>query len=371
MKPEKQIEELLPWMITHRRALHKIPELGFKEFKTSAYLQKTLKELGFEFKTAGTGIVVKINGTNPTKTIGFRADMDALPIDEEHESDYKSTHKGIMRACGHDGHMAILLGFAKYLSINPPANNVILVFQPAEEGGGLGAKTMTDSGLINADVFYGLHIEPTIEVGKFATRKGVMMAGGEFFNVEFEGETRHARERDGTQDAVLAAAIFITKAESLNNKDFIFQVGKNNGGFMAGNIADKAQLEGTMRFFDTGCFENAKKTLAAIANDIEKRNIAKVKIEYNDKIYPPLINTPCEVEKIENLDGFQLKNKIFCIEDMSLYINKFSGMYTELGAKTDGKHPIHTSKFTFDENALAVGLQLFKTLLVCNTVNPN
>ena len=365
MKPEKQIVELLPWMIKHRRELHKIPELLYKEVKTSAYLQKVLnKELGFKLTTVGTGIVVKIKGTCPSKTIGFRADMDALPINEEHESDYKSKHKGVMHACGHDGHMAMLLGFAKYLSMNPPVNNVVLVFQPAEEGGGLGAKTMIDSGLIDANVFYGLHIEPMIEVGKFASRKGVMMAGGEFFDVEFEGGSRHARERDGTQDAVFAAAKFIIDAEKLNKNEFIFQVGKNDGGFMAGNIADKAQIKGTMRFFETSDFEKAKETLSFIAKDIEKQNIAKVKIAYTGKVYPPLINTPSEVEKIENLDGFQIKNKIFCIEDMSLYIKKYSGMFIELGAKTDGKNPIHTSKFTFNEKALAVGLQLFKTLLI-------
>jgi len=147
MKIDPQIKKLLPSMIEHRRSLHKIPELCYQEIKTTAYLHNALKEIGLPFKTAGTGIVVNIVGTNAKKTIGFRADMDALSIEEKTECEYASQHKGRMHACGHDGHMAMLLGFAQYLKDHPPKDNVVLVFQPAEEGG-LGAAKMIQSGLV-------------------------------------------------------------------------------------------------------------------------------------------------------------------------------------------------------------------------------
>jgi len=355
------MKEFLSFMINHRRELHKIPELGYNEFKTSAYVQKVLKSLGYKFETVGTGIIVNIKGTNPKKTIGFRADMDALPIQELNEIDYKSRHKGIMHACGHDGHMAILLGFAKYLSTNPPLNNVVLVFQPAEELFGLGAKQMVDSGRIKADVFYAVHVETSYDVGKFDIKK---LAGGQEFQIEFIGKGRHACLHDGKDDAILAAAKFINEMEPLNKKgEFIFHIGKINGGEAPTAVADKVTIQGTMRYFDLKHSDHAHKEMNRVAAEIEKFGIGKVIIKHGEKQYPPTIPTPSEVEKISKLDGCNGVVETFGSEDFSCFIEKFTGAIMYIGARTKENYPIHNSKFNFDENAMGFGVGLFKDLL--------
>jgi len=349
-------------MIKHRRELHKIPELCYAEFKTSAYIQKALKKIGHKFQTVGTGVIVHIKGTDPKRTVGFRADMDALKIEEQHQSDYISRHKGYMHACGHDGHVAMLLGLAQFLKNNPPRDNVVLVFQPAEEGG-LGAQVMVEHGKFTADVFYALHVSPELELGKIETRN---MAGAEEVEITFTGRSRHASKHNGKEDAIVAAAKFITMAEALNQDGFIFHTGKMHGGEVVNAIAEKATIYATMRFFDTKRLAEAHKKLEQIAQQIEKQDIAKVTFEYDPKVYMPLINTPAQIKIIEKLDGFTGIKQIYGAEDFALFIKKFTGAMIWVGAKLDGKYPIHSNKFTFDENALAVGLEIFKKLL-CQT----
>jgi len=349
-------------MVHHRRELHKIPELLYQEFKTSEYLQKALTELGYGFKRVDTGLVVNIKGTAPKRTVGFRADMDGLEIKEATGVSYKSQHPGRMHACGHDGHMAMLLGFAKYLKENPPKDNVVLVFQPAEEGG-LGAKVMIDSGFVDADVFYAVHLMPWIEVGKFASRAGEMLAGAESFDVEFLGRGRHCMFHDGKDDAILAAARFINDAEGLNSERFIFNIGAISGGTIMNAVAEKVVVKGTMRFFSLDDLNAAYKVLKGVIDDIEKQGIGKVKIVPTEKRYLPLINTPSEVEKLAKIEGFIEDKKVFGAEDFSLFLDKFGGVFINLGCKIKDGQTLHSDKFNFDENAMVVGVQLYKTLL--------
>jgi len=355
------IQELSPWMVGHRRELHKIPELGHKEFKTSAYLQKVLKSLGLAFQTVGTGIIVNIKGTNPTKTVGFRADIDGLPIQEQNDDiEYASRHPGVMHACGHDGHAAMLLGFAKYLTANPPKNNVVLVFQPAEEGEH-GAKMMIESDLINADVFYALHVGWSLELGKLETR---CMAGSNAFQATFSGTSRHASQHNGKNDAILAATEFISRAERLNKDGFLFHVGKIQGGESGTVVAEKVVITGTMRFFDKKRLEKAVKKIDTIISKIQKKH-GKVEIQHKDPAWRtlPLINTPCEIEKIKTLNGYLGHRRVYGAEDFSLFIERFTGAMVWLGAKIDGGHPVHSSKFNFNEEAMPNGVQVFKELL--------
>ena len=364
VKAESEVLKILPFMVKHRRELHKIPELGYEEFKTSAYIQGVLKDLGFKFVTVGTGIIVNIKGINPTKTIGFRADMDALPFVEKHQSDYKSMHNGVMHACGHDGHMAMLLGFAKYLSLNPPTDNIVLVFQPAEEPvgeSGLGAKQMTEHKSSRADIYYALHLDANIEVGAFEIWD---YAGAEQFQITFTGTERHAAAHNGKQDAIQAAVKFIHELENLNdNKNFVFHIGTLNGGVTATTVSREIIANGTMRFFNKADREFAHKKIIEIISSIESNDIGKIKIQYDERICPPLINTISVANKVEKLDGFSKYNRTYGCEDFALFINEYTGTMLRLGAKTDGKYPIHNDRFTFDENALAMGLQIFTELL--------
>jgi len=361
MKIDISIKNLSPWTIQKRRDLHKIPEVAYKEFKTSKYIQSVLEELKLPFTTVGTGVVVRIKGTKPQKTIGFRADIDGLPIKENTGCDYSSTHKGFMHACGHDGHTAILLGFAKYLTQHPPKNNVVLVFQPAEEGG-MGAAQMLASGLCDADEFYALHIDPFLEVGKIGCSDGEGMAGRERFEITVTGASRHTSLRDGKRDAVLACARLVCETRYLNGQDFIFQANIISGGTAANIIADTATLTGTVRYFSDRVLQLKYKKLHAIMKAIEATDEVKTKIKIGEQKYPPLVNTRTIFEKVKKLDGFVPISKKFAAEDFSLFINKYTGALVWLGAKLDGQ-PLHSNKFNFDENALANGIQIFVQLL--------
>lgn len=361
MEIDSSVKDILPWMIEIRRDLHRIPELAYKEFKTSEYIQTVLKELNLPFETVGTGIVVRINGSNPKKCLGFRADIDGVEIDEDARCSYASVHTGVMHACGHDGHATMLLGFAKYLAQNPPKNNVVLVFQPAEEGG-MGAAGMVESGLCHADVFYALHIDPYLEAGKIGCAPGEFMAGRERFEIKVTGLSRHTSLRDGKQDAVLACARLVCETRYLNSAEFIFQANIIKGGTAANVIADTADLTGTVRYFNNEILQAQYNKLNCIIKAIEATDDVKIKIKIADVKYPPLLNTPEVFDKIKRLDGFVSVPKRFTAEDFSLYIDRYSGALIWLGAKLDGI-PLHNNKFDFDENALACGVQVFKQLL--------
>ena len=361
MKVDSDIKNLLPWMIQKRRDLHKIPEIAYTEFKTSKYIQSVLEELKLPFTTVGTGLVVRIKGTKPDKCIGFRADIDGLQVKEKTGCTYTSTHSGFMHACGHDGHTAVLLGFAKYLFQNPPKSDVVLVFQPAEEGG-KGAKPMIESGLCDADVYYALHIDPMLETGKIGCAPGEFMAGRERFEITVTGLSRHTSLRDGKRDAVLACARLVCETRYLNGADFIFQANIIQGGTAPNVIADTATLTGTVRYFNEKVLQQKYNKLKAIMRSIEATDDVKIKIKIGDASYPPLVNTADAFERIKRLDGFVLTQKRFTAEDFSLFISKYSGALIWLGAKLDG-HPLHSNEFNFDENALANGVQVFKQLL--------
>jgi len=367
MKISSEIQELLPWMINSRRELHKIPETCYQEHKTSGYLQSVLRELSLPYETIGTGIVVHINGddgSDSAKTIGFRADMDGLTIQEKFESDYKSKHDGRMHACGHDGHMAMLLGYAKYLTKNPPKCNICLVFQPAEEGG-LGAQKMIDSGKCDANVYYALHIDPMLETGRFASKSGELMAGGAPIEIIFTGQSRHTSMRNGKQDALLACVRFLSRAEKiLNTEKSMFQPCVIEGGQADNIIADRVVVKGSIRFLNERVFEEMQNRLKTLVNNIKQERLGGVEIAPIEKIYPPLKNSKNAYKPLLTMDGFKLAKPVWGSEDFALFTKKYSGAMIWLGAKpTDAEpHSLHCNMFNFDENAMAVGVQLYKEL---------
>lgn len=323
MEIEKQIEELLPFMIKHRRELHKIPEIAWNELKTSAYIQSVLKEIGLEFETVKTGIIVKIAGRSPARTIGFRADIDGLQVEERHESEFKSQHDGYMHACGHDVHAAILLGFAKYLKGNPPTENIVLVWQPAEEGGG-GAKAMTESELFKADVFYAVHVTPHLEVGKFSCRDGISQPGTRRIEINFQGISRHAQNRDGTQDALMLAAEFLLESEKLNTNDTLFHIGILNGGTGTNTIAAEAKAIATARWFQAPEYDNMMRRIEQISKLLEEKGRGTIVIRPYENICLPIQNTPQAVERIKNFEGHTVSNKDRILPLVQDQVEKYS-----------------------------------------------
>ena len=256
-------EGLKTYLQTVRRDLHKIPESGMQEYKTSAYLREKLEELGLcveQWLETGLSVVFGERG----ETVAFRADMDGLPVTEP-EKPYASCHSGMMHACGHDGHMAILLGFAKYLADHPAAyenRRILLIFQPAEEGPG-GAKPMIEAGILRKyDVkkIIGCHIFPQVEQGKIACRKGGMMARNGEVTLRIYGKSAHGAQPQLGADAVLAAGAVITAIHTILSRNVsplesgVLTFGSIHGGEACNIIAKEVVLEGTMRAFSDAAY---------------------------------------------------------------------------------------------------------------------
>ncbi|MGB9343271.1 M20 metallopeptidase family protein, partial [Trichococcus sp.] len=217
-----QIAELYDTVKTIRRELHQIPEIGFDLPLTSEYVRQKLVSFGYEpISTAETGWVAVLKGKSP-EAVAFRADMDALEVTEETGADFASLHPGKMHACGHDGHMALLLGFAKYLKSLPILEkSVVLVFQPAEEGPG-GAKWIMDSGILQelqVEKIYGYHLYPSLPEGILGLAKGPLMARNGEFDITLEGVSSHAGQPHFGKDALIAAAQILLSVQNILARD--------------------------------------------------------------------------------------------------------------------------------------------------------
>ena len=326
-----------------RRDLHKIPELGLKEYKTSAYIREKLTSFGItELETwLETGVVAVIRGKGKKEAVAFRADMDALPVTEQTGCDFTSEHVGCMHACGHDGHVTVLLGFAKYLQEHKDEleNDVVLIFQPAEEGPG-GAQLLVDAGLFEKHpvrCIIGCHIFPQVPQGKVACRKGAMMARNGEVDVHIYGESAHGAQPQLGHDAVLAAGAVITGLHTILSRNVspldsgVLTFGAIHGGEACNIIAKEVKLEGTMRAFSDEAYETMTKRVQEVAGD-------------NYEETPPYM----------------------LAEDFSLYLQKVPGMFFFLGSGNAEKgyiHSLHSAQFQFDEEILALGVETYAKLL--------
>ena len=223
MKKVKKIvnDELFEWIRDIRRTIHQWPELAFKEEKTAEYISRVLKKLGIKYQTgiAQTGIAGKLITNENAPTIALRADMDALPITENTGLPFSSQNPGIMHACGHDGHVAILLGAAAILKKTPPEGNVVFIFQPAEEGDG-GAKPMIEEGVLeNVDMIFGGHIERHHQVGEICIKTGIHTAYTDAFDIRITGKGGHAARPHETIDAVLIASQFVINLQTIISRE--------------------------------------------------------------------------------------------------------------------------------------------------------
>lgn len=256
-------------LVTIRRQLHRIPELGFKEFKTQQYLLQMIQSVAderVEVKTWKTGIIVKVNGLNPTKTIGYRADMDGLPIVEETSLSFVSEHPTEMHACGHDFHMTIALGVLTNIINNPINDDVVFIFQPAEEGPG-GAEPMLKSEELQAwkpDMIIALHVAPEYPVGTIAIKPGLLFANTSELFIDLKGKGGHAAYPHLTNDMVVAACTLVSQLQSIVSRNInplesaVVTIGKITGGTVQNVIAETARLEGTMRTLSSEAMEKVK-----------------------------------------------------------------------------------------------------------------
>lgn len=378
MKIPFEIQKLAHNVTTYRRELHQIPELGLQEVETAKYLRDKLASFGIqEIETMiGTGTIAVFRG-GEGKTIAFRTDIDALPVTEETGVDFSSRIPGAMHACGHDGHMATMLGFAEYLSKHPEVikGTIVLIFQPAEEGPG-GAQLMIEAGLIEKyqiEQIVGLHVFPDLPAGVIGCRPGPMMARNGEVNIQIKGKSAHgAQPHEGT-DAILAAAAVIQGLHTILSRNIspmenaVLTFGKIAGGEAMNIIAGEVFLEGTMRAFDDGVYQTMTEKIVMLAQSIAAGYGCEAIVEFNH-MYRVVKNDVQMVKALQEIAG---KSYIevppyMLAEDFSMYQQVVPGLFFFVGIRNEEKgytYPLHSNKMQFEEENLLAGITCYVALI--------
>ena len=367
-------------MAEWRRHLHQYPELGRECYKTAEYVTERLKEFGITEIHSGyasSGLVAIIEGKAPGRTIGLRADMDALPIKENTGLSYSSKNEGVMHACGHDGHTAMLLGAARYLAETRNfSGRVALIFQPDEEATG-GAKAMVEEGIIEQfliDEVYALHNIPGHDVGVMYTRSGPIMAGADSFSVEIKGKGGHAAYPHEVKDPIVAALSIaqafqtIVSRNNIPSDDLVISITQVHSGTTDNVIPEVAYLNGTVRTFDLSVQEMVIERMEKIISGFAMSFEVDAKLNY-EKGYPPTINhydaTNFAIEVAKDVCGsdqvLTSVGKEMGAEDFSYMLEKRPGAYLFLGIG-DGAG-LHNSNYDFNDAAAPVGASFFAHLI--------
>ncbi|MFC7061374.1 N-acetyldiaminopimelate deacetylase [Halobacillus seohaensis] len=354
-----------------RRDLHQIPELGFKEVKTQKYLLDFIQQLPQEyvtFETWKTGVFVHVAGQNPKKTVGYRADMDGLPLTETTGLPFSSTHEGQMHACGHDFHMTIALAALEALAHQPADNHVVFLFQPAEEGPG-GAEPMLASDVMKnwkPDVVFALHVAPDLPVGTVSSRPGLLFANTSELFIDLVGKGGHAAYPHHTKDMVVAASSLVTQFQQIVARrvdpldSAVITIGKITGGTVQNIIAEQARLEGTIRTMSPQAMIEVKKEIEKVVRGMEISNDCKVSIDYGSNYYQVendenLVRHFSQITEKLNID-YREANPAMTGEDFGYMLKEIPGFMFWLGVNS--KAGLHQSQLSPDEEALDVGSKL-------------
>ncbi len=367
---------LLNEVIKYRRDLHQIPEVGFKEFKTQKYIINTLKSMGYSPNTiCETGVYIYIPGIKK-ECIAFRADIDALAIQEENNCTFSSKHSGFMHACGHDGHTAALLAFAKYLTTTEQNYSILLIFQPAEEGPG-GAKFICETGILekfHVKEIYSFHLFPDLEEGTISTKAGPFFAQATEFDCKVVGKGGHGGMPQKTNDPLIPFTKIIDSYQSIISRNLspfnagVITVGKISGGTARNIISNSIDFYGTIRAYSQEDTELIIKRMKEIHNGIEIAFDIKVIDEFR-VLYPPVINDNILYNnflKISQDFNFIQGETLALAEDFAFYQEKVPGIFFLLGTRNKEQNfisPLHSSSFNFDEKVLLEGVKLFAKLL--------
>ena len=377
----QEVDELLPGLVADRRYLHEHPELSFQEFETAAFVAERLQQLGVEDIRTGIGITGGtglIHGTKPGpgKTVLVRADMDALPIPEENKVDYVSQNDGVMHACGHDAHTAILLGLARYLSDHKGAfsGTVKLLFQPAEELPPGGAQAMIKEGVLedpDVDAVFGLHMANGEQVGLILVGAGALMAAADGFTITVHGRGGHGAHPHGSVDPIVIGAQIVVALQTVvsRNTDPMDAAVVTTGMFQSGHapnvIPETATLRGTVRTFKPETRDLMEERITAIATDIAEALGGSATVDYargypatvNDEALTALVRgAATEVVGAENVVE---RPPAMGAEDFSYFLEQKPGSYFFVGSKNDEKGfvwPHHHPRFDIDEESLSYGL---------------
>jgi amidohydrolase len=389
----QDIDEILPGVIADRRWLHENPELGFQEYKTAEFVRQRLETLGVEDIQTGiavTGVTGLIRGTGegPGRNVLVRADMDALPLQEENDVDYKSQTDGAMHACGHDAHTAILLGVARLLTERRDqfAGTVKVLFQPSEEQGVGGATLMIQEGVLNdppIDAVFGLHMAAGNPTGQVLVGSGPIMAAADSYKIQIKGKGGHAARPHIAIDPVLIGMHIGVALQSIvsRNADPMDALVISNCIFQAGTagniIPDTAYMEGTVRTFTPEMRDLAEERLTEIATGIASTMGGVAEVTY-DRGYPATVNDPAMAElvrrsAIEVLGEENVKERppAMGAEDFSYFLLERPGAFFNVGSRNEERGIVwghHHPKFDVDEDSLGVGMAAM-TATVLNYLN--
>ncbi|MBY6275834.1 M20 metallopeptidase family protein [Symbiobacterium thermophilum] len=368
--------------IAVRRRLHRNPELSFAEHDTHQYLAEELQGLGCSFRShlaGGTGLHVVLGGTRPGPVVALRADIDALPIQEETGLPFASERPGVMHACGHDVHTAILLATARALkSVEQDLpGTVVLLFQPGEEKNPGGASLMIRDGVLDqpkVDAIFGLHVDPYLEAGRMAFASGPVMAAPDELRVTVTGRGGHGAWPHQTVDPIVTAAQIITLLQQVVARNVdpfqpaVLTVGMIHGGTAHNIIPDEVEFVGTVRTMDEGLRRRMPERIEAVIRGVCEAAGASYRMEY-ERGYPVLVNHPEATETgrraaaaVLGEDRVGRMEPSMGGEDFAYYLERVPGTFARLGARSPGDaapHGLHTSRLMIDESCIAVGVAYY------------
>jgi amidohydrolase len=379
-----KINEMKEWLVEIRRTIHMHPELGFEEVETSKLVSEWLQKFGLDVKRgmAKTGVVGLLKGGKPGRTVAIRADMDALPMDEANRVPYASQIKGKMHACGHDAHVTILLGVAKFFSSIPDQvkGNIKWVFQPAEEGGG-GGRIMVEGGVLKnpeVDAIFGAHVFPFLSVGKVGIYEREGLAAADRFTIKIIGKGGHAASPHVSKDPILATGHLITQIHSIVSRNVnpldsgVITIGRVSGGTASNIIPDEVELIGTVRSLNPQVREELKSRIDQVTQGVARSFSIDCRFDF-EYGYPVLINDP-EMSKLVGLacskgigkENVEVVKPSMGGEDFAYYLEKVPGSFFRLGSRNEEKgliHPYHSSLFDIDEEVLPFGVEMFVRII--------
>jgi amidohydrolase len=381
-------DKLVPALVATRRDLHAHPELSNREQRTGKLVAERLRGLGIEvrYPVAHTGVVGVLRGGRPGRTVALRADMDALPIQEQGDAPYRSQNPGVMHACGHDAHTSILLGVAELLSglrAQLPGT-VVFLFQPAEEGAPVGetggAPLMVQEGALDqpkVDGVFGLHVGGWFDAGQVGWTDGALFASSDSFSIEVAGKTVHGAEPWKGLDPVPVAAELVQALQTIVSRQIdgrqprVLTIGRIQGGTRFNIIADKVVMDGTVRTHDPAVRAEIKARMERTVRGVAEANGTTATLRFHDEGNPPTVNDPAlarvarpALERVFGA-GLRVAQPQMVAEDFPLYGQKAPCFYFLLGTRNSARgiaSTNHTAEFEIDEAALPLGVRALATI---------
>ena len=374
----KESKSLESYIIDTRRHIHMHPETGFEEVETAKFIEKELHNIGYTTeKVAKTGIIATLDTGKEGLVVALRADMDALNVSEENDVPYKSKNPGKMHACGHDSHVAMLLGAAKILFDNKEylSGTIKLIFQPAEEGGGGGKMIVEEGHFDNIDAVFGIHVWRELPSGSIGTRKGPMLASANQFKITISGKGGHAAAPHQTIDPTAVLMDIYNALQKIISREIdpfeprVLTTPQFEGSNAHNIIPETATLEGTFRTMNNEVRDHIIKRIEEIVVGYSKAWRCIGKVEFDPISYPPLINDADTVDEVIDILADFEKVKIMAPsmggEDFAFYLQKTKGAFLTLGIYNEEKgitYPHHHSKFRVDESTLWKGTATYSIL---------